>query len=198
MFFTIWRPSLHDHKHSEPEDGTKNPYITNRVQRYHIEKHRKIQAHAQWNIIKYVPQLQREHVLTKLRNPEPTMPQWKVTLHVLTKMRNPEPTMPHWKVTLATTKKKRKRQHFRRGHAMTLAAASVKIKLPTPGQKLYQRIPFSCHTCPLPLLWHVFDNCLCNFLQSKLSSCLHMYFLWAWWLWLIHVLYRHMTVEIAF
>ena len=27
----------------------KNPYKTNRVQRYHIEKHRKVQAHAQWN-----------------------------------------------------------------------------------------------------------------------------------------------------
>ena len=25
----------------------------------------------------------------------------------------------------------------------------------------YKRIPFSCHTCPLPLLWHEFDNCLC-------------------------------------
>jgi hypothetical protein len=34
------------------------------------------------------------------------------------------------------------------------------------------------HICPLPLLWHEFDNCLCNFLQSKVSCCLHMYFLW--------------------
>jgi hypothetical protein len=32
--------------------------------------------------------------------------------HVLAKLRNPEPTMPQWKVTLATTKKTRKRQHF--------------------------------------------------------------------------------------
>jgi hypothetical protein len=51
-------------------------------------------------------------------------------------------------------------------------------RLATPGQKRYKRIPFSCHTCPLPLLWHEFDNCLCNFLQSKVSCCLHMYFLW--------------------
>jgi hypothetical protein len=29
-----------------------------------------------------------------------------------------------------------------------------------------------------PLLWHKFDNCLCNFLQSKVSYCLHVYFLW--------------------
>jgi hypothetical protein len=36
----------------------------------------------------------------------------------------------------------------------------------TTGQKLYKRIPFSCHTCSLPFLWHKFDNCLCNFLQS--------------------------------
>jgi hypothetical protein len=46
---------------------------------------------------------------------------------------------------------------------------------PNPGQKRYKRIPFSCHTCPLPLLWHEFDNCLCNFLQSKVSYCLHMH-----------------------
>jgi hypothetical protein len=39
-------------------------------------------------------------------------------------------------------------------------------------------ISFSCHTCPLPLPWHEFDNCLCNFLQSIVSCCLHMYFLW--------------------
>jgi hypothetical protein len=30
----------------------------------------------------------------------------------------------------------------------------------------------------LTTLWHEFDNCLCNFLQSKVSRCLHMYFLW--------------------
>jgi hypothetical protein len=53
-----------------------------------------------------------------------------------------------------------------------------KIYLPTPGQKRYKKIPFSCHTCPLPLLWHEFDNGLWNFLQSKVSCCLHMYFLW--------------------
>ena len=53
------------------------------------------------------------------------------------------------------------------------------LKSPSPGQKLYKRIPFSCHTCPLPLLWHEFDNCLCNFPQSKVSCCLHMYFLWS-------------------
>jgi hypothetical protein len=30
------------------------------------------------------------------------------------------------------------------------------------------------------VLYHFteFDNCLCNFLQSKVSCCLHMYFLW--------------------
>ena len=52
-----------------------------------------------------------------------------------------------------------------------------------PWPKLYKsiRIPFSnCHTCPLPLLWHEFhwQLYLCNFLQSKVSRCLHMYFLW--------------------
>jgi hypothetical protein len=47
-----------------------------------------------------------------------------------------------------------------------------------PGQKFYKTIPFSCHSCPFSLLWHKFDNCLCNFLQSKVSCCLHMYFLW--------------------
>jgi hypothetical protein len=40
------------------------------------------------------------------------------------------------------------------------------------------KIPFSCHICPLPLLWHEFDNGLWNFPQSKVSCCLHMYFLW--------------------
>jgi hypothetical protein len=34
------------------------------------------------------------------------------------------------------------------------------------------------HTCPLPLLWHEFDNSLWYFLQSNVSFCLHMYFLW--------------------
>jgi hypothetical protein len=48
----------------------------------------------------------------------------------------------------------------------------------TLGQKLNKRIPFSCHTCPLSLQWHEFDNGLWNFLQSKVSCCLHMYFLW--------------------
>jgi hypothetical protein len=38
---------------------------------------------------------------------------------------------------------------------------------PPLAKKLYKTIPFSCHTCPLPLLGHDFDNCL----------CLHMYFL---------------------
>ena len=48
-----------------------------------------------------------------------------------------------------------------------------------PWPKTLQKlIPFSCHTCPLPLLWHEFDNCLCNFLQSNVSCVLHMYFLW--------------------
>ena len=56
--------------------------------------------------------------------------------------------------------------------------SNINKKIPTPGQKLYKRIPFSCHICPLPLLWHEFDNCLCNFLQSKVSCCRHMYFLW--------------------
>jgi hypothetical protein len=54
--------------------------------------------------------------------------------HVLAKLHNPEPTMPQWKVTLATTKKKtkktflqkRKKIHFfKQGHSMTLATASV-------------------------------------------------------------------------
>jgi hypothetical protein len=49
---------------------------------------------------------------------------------------------------------------------------------PLALHKRYKMILFSCHTCPLPLLWHEFDNCLCNFLQSKVSCCLHMYFLW--------------------
>jgi hypothetical protein len=54
----------------------------------------------------------------------------------------------------------------------------LKNKYAPVAKKLYKRIPFSCHTCPLPLLWHEFDNCLCNFLQYKVSCCLHMYFLW--------------------
>jgi hypothetical protein len=58
-------------------------------------------------------------------------------------------------------------------------AGSSSEKINTPGQKLYERISFSCHTCPLPLLRHEFDNCLCNFVQSKVSCCLHMYFLWS-------------------
>jgi hypothetical protein len=32
--------------------------------------------------------------------------------HVLAKLRNPEPTMPQWKVTLATTKKNPKKTAF--------------------------------------------------------------------------------------
>jgi hypothetical protein len=43
--------------------------------------------------------------------------------HVLAKLRNPEPTMPQWKVTLATTKTPEKDSIFKQG--MTLAAASV-------------------------------------------------------------------------
>jgi hypothetical protein len=42
--------------------------------------------------------------------------------HVLVKLRNPEPTMPQWKVTLVTTKKD---SIFKQGQIMTLAAASV-------------------------------------------------------------------------
>jgi hypothetical protein len=61
---------------------------------------------------------------------------------------------------------------------LTNLKCQLKKYIPTPGQKLYKRILFSCHTCPLPLLSHEFDNCLCNFLQSKVSCCLHMYFLW--------------------
>jgi hypothetical protein len=47
------------------------------------------------------------------------------------KLRNPEPTMPQWKVTLATTKKKNPKKFlaFQRGQIMTLAAASVMIAL---------------------------------------------------------------------
>jgi hypothetical protein len=40
------------------------------------------------------------------------------------------------------------------------------------------RISFSCHICPLPFLWHEFDNGLWNFLQFKVSCSLHMYFRW--------------------
>jgi hypothetical protein len=40
--------------------------------------------------------------------------------------------------------------------------------MPTPGQKLYKRIPFSCHTCSLPLLWH----------ELLHVNCQHIYFLW--------------------
>jgi hypothetical protein len=45
--------------------------------------------------------------------------------HVLAKLRNSEPTMPQWKVTLATTKKPRKDSIFKQGKIVTLAAASV-------------------------------------------------------------------------
>jgi hypothetical protein len=48
--------------------------------------------------------------------------------------------------------------------------------MPTLGQKLYKTIPFNFRPCPSPLLWHQFDNCLCNFLQCNVSR-LHMYFL---------------------
>jgi hypothetical protein len=61
---------------------------------------------------------------------------------------------------------------------ITQPQISIKTQIPTPGQELYKRIPFSCQICPLPLLWHEFDNGLWNFLQSKVSCCLHMYFLW--------------------
>jgi hypothetical protein len=54
----------------------------------------------------------------------------------------------------------------------------LKNKYPPLAKNRYKRIPFSCHICSLPLLWYKFDNCLCNFLQSKVSCCLHMYFLW--------------------
>jgi hypothetical protein len=51
----------------------------------------------------------------------------------LAKLRNPEPTMPQWKVTLATTKKPpiiiKKDNIFKQGQIMTLAAASVINKL---------------------------------------------------------------------
>ena len=56
--------------------------------------------------------------------------------------------------------------------------SNINSKINNPRPKTYKRIPFSCHTCPLPLLWHEFDNCLYNFLQSKVSCCLHVYFLW--------------------
>jgi hypothetical protein len=36
-------------------------------------------------------------------------------------------------------------------------------------------MPFSCHTCPLPLLWHEFDNCLCSI---RLKFQVVMYLLW--------------------
>ena len=85
-----------------------------------------------------------------------------------------------------------------------------KTFLPSLAKNLPKRIPFGCHTCPLPLLWHEFDNCLCNFLQSKVSCCLHMYFLWRYHLppdksendqdsdFYIYMLYWHMTVDITF
>jgi hypothetical protein len=72
----------------------------------------------------------------------------------------PEPNTKKWKKTLPNLK------------------YQLKNKRPPLAKKLYKMIPFSCHTCPLPLLWHEFDNCLCNFLQCKVSCCLHMYFLW--------------------
>ena len=70
---------------------------------------------------------------------------------------------------------------------------SIEKWIPTPGQKLYKRIPFSCHTCPLPLLWYDFHNCLCNFLQCKVSCCLHMYFLWRH-----HLLINRKMIKIVF
>jgi hypothetical protein len=54
---------------------------------------------------------------------------------VLAKLRNPEPTMPQWNVTLATTKKKPKKfLAFQQGQIMTLAAANV-ISPPPPEYK---------------------------------------------------------------
>jgi hypothetical protein len=46
--------------------------------------------------------------------------------HVLAKLRNPEPTMPQWKVTLATTKKPKKTA-FSSKSILRQAAASVII-----------------------------------------------------------------------
>jgi hypothetical protein len=64
--------------------------------------------------------------------------------HVLAKLRNPEPTMPQRKVTLASCdnkKKTRKRQHFQQGHSMTLAAADIhhreKLRLIQIGLKTW-------------------------------------------------------------
>jgi hypothetical protein len=75
--------------------------------------------------------------------------------------------------------------YFCRGVAPKHQTSTIKYQLknkhPPLAKKLHIRIPFSYHTCPnypLPLLWHEFDKCLCNYLQSKVSSCLHMYFLW--------------------
>ena len=53
----------------------------------------------------------------------------------------------------------------------------LKSKYP-PLAKLCKRLAFMCYTCPLPLLWHEFDNHLRNFLHCEVSCCLHMYFLW--------------------
>jgi hypothetical protein len=43
----------------------------------------------------------------------------------------------------------------------------LKNKYPPLAKNVTKGYHFRCHTCPLPLLWHEFDNCLCNFLQSK-------------------------------
>jgi hypothetical protein len=45
--------------------------------------------------------------------------------HVLAKFHNPELVMPNGKSHLRQQKKPQKRQHFKQGHSMTLAAASL-------------------------------------------------------------------------
>ena len=52
-----------------------------------------------------------------------------------------------------------------------------KNKYPLLAKNVTEKYRSNCHTCPLPLLWHEFNKCLCNFVQSKVSCCLHMYFL---------------------
>jgi hypothetical protein len=104
---------------------------------------------------------------------------------------------------------------FRGKHFADPTIKKSKIWLPNLKYQLKNKYPplaknvtkglFSCHICPLPLLWHEFDNGLWNFLQSKVACYLHMYFLWRhhlsrsqqigkwsrYWLWLIYILYWH-------
>ena len=41
---------------------------------------------------------------------------------------------------------------IKKSNIFTQTQISIKKQIPIAGQNLYKRIPFSCHTCPLPLL----------------------------------------------